>query len=143
MKLFAEAAYISRTGTYTLDLDEANATMGIATSNGVTTSGALNYSTTRYGGGLYFETSRKTDSYIELGAFKETTTLGSNGASDNAYTLTSPMIYRATLVMGKFFLEGSYGPNYPPDGAPLYDLDGNGVAQKSFLEVKIGAVFAL
>jgi hypothetical protein len=143
VKVFAEAAYINRSGNYTLDLDEADASLGIATSTGLTTTGSFNYSVTRYGGGLYFETSKETDSYIELGAFRESTNLGSNGTSDNAYTRTSPMVYRATFVMGKFYLEGSYGPNYPMDGAPLYNLDNNGVVQKSFVEIKLGAIFTL
>ena len=143
VKLFAEAAYINRSGTYSVDQDAANASLGISTSSGAVTTGAFAYSTTRLGGGLYFETSTASDSYIELGAFRESTTLGSNGTSDNASTLTAPMVYKATFVLGKFFFEGTYGPNYPLDGTPAYNLDTNGVVQKSFLELKVGAVFTL
>jgi hypothetical protein len=143
VKLFAEAAYINRSGTYSVDQDAANASLGVSTSSGAVTSGAFAYSTTRLGGGLYFETSKRTDSYIELGAFRESTTLGTSGTADNASTLTTPIVYRATIVAGKFFFEGSYGSNYPLDGTPLYTLDANGVAQKSFLELKVGAVFTL
>jgi hypothetical protein len=143
VKLFAEATYINRSGTYTVDQDDANASLGITTTSGITTTGAFAYSATRLGGGIYFETSKHTDSYIELGAFRESSTLGTNGSSDNVSRLISPTVYKATFVMGKFFAEGSYGPNYPLDGVPLYNLDTNGVVQKSFLEIRMGAIFSL
>ena len=143
VKVFGEAGYISRTGDYTLDQDASNASLGISTSDGITTTGTFDYTVTRVGGGLYFETSKESDSYIELGVFKENTSLASNGTKVNNAQTVSPLVYKATFVFGKFFMEGSYSSNYPLDGSALYNIDSQGAAQKSFLEFKLGAIFTL
>ena len=143
VKVFGEAAYIARGGTYTMDQDQANASIGIATDDGVTTTGSFAYSTTRLGGGLYFETSQEKDSYIELGVFRESLSLSSNGTGVNPPAAISPIVYKVAGVFGKFLAEVTYGSNYGLDGTPLYGLDSNGAAQRSYLEIKLGAIFNL
>jgi hypothetical protein len=143
VKVFGEAAYIAREGTYSMDQDEADASVGIATDDGITTTGSFAYSTTRLGGGLYFETSQQNDSYIELGVFRESLSLSNSGTGVNPPAAISPMVYKATFVFGKFLAEATYGANYGLDGTPLYSLDTNGAAQRSYLEIKLGAIFNL
>ncbi len=144
VKLFGEAAYINRAGTYTRDQDAANALPGDfhpATASPRTP--VLPTVPPASAAGSTSRPARRRTGYIELGAFKETTTLSSGKSPINSNVPISPMVYKATFVIGKFYLEGCYSPNYPLDGTELYNLDSQGAAQKSFLEIKVGAIFNL
>jgi hypothetical protein len=143
IKLFGEGAYISKTGSYSYDGDAANADLGLYTTSGIITTGEFNYTILRYGGGIYFETSKESDSYIELSAFEDKTSIINNRTSDNNYSSAPPLIYKASFVFGKFLLEGLYSPNYPLDGSMSYPIDSQGFKKQPYIEIKLGAVISL
>jgi hypothetical protein len=131
VKIGGDVQYGQRTATYEMDGDAVAASAGIYTNDQLITTAEVDHNYLRYGTYLLFETSKNTDSYIQLGA----------GVERPSYSNKNIMLYKVRFVLGKFLIEGLYAHGYPLDGEPKYNLNENSL--KDLLSVKLGVVFNL
>jgi len=141
IKLFAEAGYSSRSGTYDSDADAVSNSLGIYTNTNITTLASFEYVTYRYGGGILIDAMKEENKGRDLG-LKLGVYLDNPETADWDKKYKTPLLYELQMVIkGGFFIHGEYSTGYPFSGTALYKVDEYPKGQ--YWAVHLGKVFNL
>ena len=141
IKLFAEAGYSSRSGTYESDNDAVNNSLGIYTNSNVTTIASFDYTTYRYGGGIIVDAMKEENKNMDLG-LKLGVYIDNPKTADWDKKYKTPLLYEMQFIAkGGFFIRGEYSTGYPFSGTALYKIDEHPKGQ--YWTLHLGKVFNL